>query len=205
MSSIPLPALRLRHPKFEGPLDQYRKVVQLKSLLQGQEVNQARLKNLGLRQQLNQQSLESNKFSLQQAQQQAQQQQRAQEQAQQEQARLQQLYIEADYKLDKVIELAPRAGLGVQAYQGLIDRRDKRRQELRKMTLDDLKIGKEKVELSGRVSSSILAHPADQRPDAILQAIPSLVQQGLISPEEVQQYEEFAQLPPEQLGKNFER
>ncbi len=40
MSSVPLAALRLRHPKFEGPLDQYRKVVQLRSLLGHQRLNQ---------------------------------------------------------------------------------------------------------------------------------------------------------------------
>ena len=182
MSSVPLAALRLRLPKFEGPLDQYRKVVQLKALLGYQRLNQQR-------QQLNQQSLQSNQLKFQ--------------QEQQERARLQALYIEADYKLDKVIELAPKAGLGVQAYQGLIDRRHKRRQDLRKMTLDDLKIGKEKVEISGRIAGSILALSPDQRPEAVLQAIPSLIQQGLISPEEVQQYEQFAQLPPEQLEQTL--
>ncbi len=93
--------------------------------------------------------------------------------------------------------------MGVQAYQGLIDRRHKRRLDLRKMTLDDLKIGKEKVEISGRIAGSILALQADQRPEAVLQAIPSLMQQGVISSEEVDQYEQFAQLPPEQLEQTL--
>lgn len=62
MSSVPLAALRLRHPRFEGPLDQYRKVVQLRSLLQGQRLNQQR-------QQFNQQSLQRNQFLFQQDQQ----------------------------------------------------------------------------------------------------------------------------------------
>lgn len=43
MSSIPLAALGLRTPRFEGPLEQYGRAVHLKSLLQGQQANQMAL------------------------------------------------------------------------------------------------------------------------------------------------------------------
>lgn len=175
---IPLAAQGLRTPQFKSPLDQMTKAVHLKSLLQGQQINQ---------------------FNLQQAQRGAQQQQQTQQQAQQAQARMQALFIRADGKLEKMIELAPQAGIGMEAYQGLVDRRTKRRQELQKMTLDDLKIGREKSELLGRSVSAILSLPADQRPQATLQAIPSLVE----DPEEAQQYQQLAQLPPEQLEQTL--
>lgn len=168
---IPLAALGVRTPQFKSPLDQMTKAVHLKSLLQGQEIN---------------------KFNLQQAQRGAQQQQQAQ-------AGMQALFNRADGKLDKMIELAPQAGIGMEAYQNLIDRRTKRRQELQKMTLDDLKIGREKAELLSRSVSAMLSLPADQRPQAVLQAIPSLVE----DPEEAQQYQQLAQLPAEQLEQTL--
>ena len=91
----------------------------------------------------------------------------------------------------------------METYQALIGLRTKRRQELRAKTLDDLKIGREKAELSGRVAGSILGLAADQRPQAVLQAIPSLVEQGVISAQEAQQYEQIAKLPPEQLEQTL--
>lgn len=39
MGNVPLAASRLRLPRFQGPLDQYRKLVSLRSLMQGEQMN----------------------------------------------------------------------------------------------------------------------------------------------------------------------
>ena len=175
---IPLAALSLRQPRFEGPLDQYGKAVRLKSLLQGQEINQ---------------------FNLQQAQQQAKQQQLGQQQQAEQQEKMQALWEAAGYKLDRVIELAPEHKIGVEAYRSLIDARTKRRKDNQGMTLEDNKIARGKAETIGSAAGGILSLSPEQRPAAIQRAIPVLVEQGVMSQEEGQQYQQLAQLPPEQL------
>ncbi len=58
MSSIPLPALSIRPPQINDPLETYGRMVQLKSMLQGQQVQQGQLQMQKLQMQQAQQDMQ---------------------------------------------------------------------------------------------------------------------------------------------------
>ena len=172
MSSVPLAALRLRHPKFEGPLDQYRKVVQLRSLLQGQR--------------LNQQYQQLNQLKLQQAQ-----------QAQQDQAKFRQCYMEAEGNPEKTIQLCSRAGVSSQLisqYRDSVTQSKKALEDLDKAGLDN---ASQRIDILGSAFQSVLSQPENQRAQAYAQSCAQLIQAGVVTPEQCpEQYpgEEFLRM-----------
>ena len=176
---IPLPALAIRSPRFEGPLDLSRKAVQLKTLLQGQ--------------QLNQQTLQGNELKLQQRQ-----------QAQQEQQRAQSLYREVGADWEEFFKKAPRRGIGMETLLKLKESYRKDQQEYRAQSAEERLARKEKMALFGNEAAAVGALDESERKPAFLQRLQFLVEQGRLEPEQAKQFAQLAQLPDEEFNQQLE-
>jgi hypothetical protein len=176
---IPLPALGIRSPQFEGPLDQYRKVVQLRSLLQGQQVNQARL-------------------------QQFEQQQKDRQLAQQEQQRTQSLFRETGGDWEEFFKKAPGRGISMASLLKMKESYRKDQQEYRAQSVEERAARKERTALYGNEAAAVLALPGDQRKAAFMQRLQGMVGRGSLKPQQAQQFAQLAQLPDEEFNRQLE-
>lgn len=184
MSSVPLAANRLRIPRFEGPLDQYRKMVQLKSLMQGQQLNQARLGYWN-----------EQKAGL--------------ERKRRDQEILQRAYLMAEGDEEKTIREAIKQGASpeiISAYRKSMLEDQKTIQGLEEK---DLELSIKRAEnLSNAIGSFNQNVPAEARQGAYPAFAKSLIQGGLVPAEQVpQQYpgDEQANLISMMMTKDLER
>lgn len=183
MSSIPLAALAVRTPKFEGPLDQMTKAVQLKSLLQRQGINEAYLQRM---------------------QEQRQGQQQAQQRAQEEQQRIQSLFRETEGDWQEFFKKAPGRGISMGTLLKLKESYRKDLQEYRAQSVEERATRKERMALYGNEVAAVVALPENQRKASFMQRVQALTTQGLLQPQQAQQFAQLAQLPDEEFNRQLE-
>lgn len=144
-----------------GPLDQANKALQFRTMMGNQ--------------QLQQQQVAEGDIALQQKQ-----------QDMKDQQTIRQLFIQNQGDMDKTLNDAISAGVKPQTIQqiksGIIEQKTKLA-TLDKTTLEGIQ---KRTEIYGQTTGSILALPPEQRKQAAAQALPGLVQQGVVKPEEAQ-------------------
>jgi len=117
--------------------------------------------------------------------------------AKKEQQALQALYMETQGDMDKLLELAPMRGVRPQSVSKLKEARLKEQEDIRKQKVEERAERKAKIDGFGSVAGSILSLPPEQRGQAVVRALPALVQEGTITPQQAQEYGQLGQAPPE--------
>jgi hypothetical protein len=123
--------------------------------------------------------------------------------AKQEQESLQKLYMETQGDMDKLLELAPTRGVRPQTVFKLKAAHIEQKEKVAKMDETTFGNAAKKSGIIGSATGAILSLPPEQRPQALMQALQGLVQQGVIQPQEAQQYAELAKAPPEVMEQQL--
>ena len=176
---IPLAALAVRSPRIEGPLDQMTKAVRLKSLLQGQEVNEAYLQRMKRQQQ-------------------------AQQAQQEEQGRTQSLFREVGGDWEEFFKKAAGRGISMGTLLKLKESYRKDQQEYRAQSVEERLARKEQMALYGNEVAAVLALPENQRKASFMQRVQALAGQGSLEPQQAQQFAQLAQLPDEEFNRQLD-
>lgn len=165
MSTYPLPALQIRPPA--DPLEQYGKVLSLKSLLQGQQLGAEELKTRQLQNQQTQGDIA-------------------------DQQKITQAYIQANGNLDQTVDLAAKAGVKPQTLLKLKAASTDQQTKVAALSKDQLANAKAQTDLVGQHTAAILALPPEQRKDAVKQSLSQMVQQGVMPPDQAgQQFQQY--------------
>lgn len=145
-----------------GPLDQAAKALQFKQMMGNNQIQQ--------------QNIQEGDIALQQKQ-----------QDMKDQMTIRQLFIKNQGDMDKTLNDAISAGVKPQTVQAIKAQHLETQQKLANLDKTQLEGVQKRSELFGQTSGSILALPPEQRKQAAMQALPGLVQQGVVKPEEAQQ------------------
>src|SRR5882672_4061575 len=180
MSSIPLPALDLRAPQQQNPLEQYAQLVQLRNAMQ----------NAPLQHQQLQQEVQAGQLENQQRQQQAKDQQAMTSAMQQWDGK----------SFDELAPLVMKSGGSAQAVMGLKQKALEQRKQASEIAKSDAETGSSNVatllkknDLVSGALSTVMQAPDDQIPQALMATTQQLSQQGLLDPQHTQMAQQIAQ------------
>lgn len=152
MASIPLPALGIQQQP--GPIDQYAKAVQLKSLLGGQQIQQ--------------QEIQKNQMEIQKAQ-----------QDQADQQKLRQIYMKNNGDIGKTIEDAGKSGVTPATVEKLRQAHIQQMNQYLTMTKDQLANGQAIAKAVGDSASAVLNAPDAMKDQVYQQEAARLLQMGV--------------------------
>lgn len=155
---IALPALGVRPPQTESPMDRMGRLVHLKSLMQGQQYGQLRLEE-------------------------AQQQKEEKARMQREQKILQQAFMESNGDDEKTISRAIQLGASPQIIQKYRESVLESKTKLADLATKDLDASLKRIDTLGSAAQAVMALPPEARPQGYGQARQSLIQAGVIPPE----------------------